>query len=195
MKKMMIFALVCVVMLGLIVAFAIRNTYVQADGDLVDNVVIEDGMDSEEAAELVQISGVITEIADAYFVIEDALLGDVQVNFGEETVFEGTDAQSLEVGMYIFVDYNGMMTRSLPPQVYALRAYVHVLSGVVEEIADGSVTILLDETGEPAIIHLPENAPQIAVGDRIEASTNGAMTMSLPPQSSAAMIVVITEQE
>lgn len=147
----------------------------------------------ETEQEIFALSGEVVEAAEEYFVIADALQGDVQVNFGEETVFEGLLAEEVKVGAYVFVDYNGQMTRSLPPQVFALRVSMHVVTGVVEEVGEGSVTVLEDGTNEMIVVHLPESVPELAVGTRIEAYTNGATTMSLPPQTAAAKIVVVLE--
>ncbi|MBP3655745.1 MAG: hypothetical protein J6K32_03520 [Clostridia bacterium] len=136
------------------------------------------------------LSGVIVDVGSGAVVFEDAQHGMVQANLTDSTVFEGVDAGELEVGGYIFVDYDGKMTRSLPAQVTALRVYVHMIAGEVTQVDGGSVTIVKDETGEEIVVHLPEDAGMIAVGDHVTAATNGAMTMSLPPQVSAVQIAV-----
>lgn len=136
------------------------------------------------------VSGLIVGVTDEYFVIEDAVLGQIQVNFGDESVFDGLTREELAEGMFVFVDYNGQMTRSLPPQIYAQRVYAFMIAGEVTALEAGDATIKRDDTGEEIILHLPENAPQLTLGQHITAATNGAMTMSLPAQMTAAYITV-----
>lgn len=182
-----------VIIIGVIIALlaccAAAVAVYYANHELAVSVVTVE----ESGQEIFALAGEVVEAAEEYFVIADALQGDVQVNFGEETVFEGLEPQELKVGAYVFVDYNGQMTRSLPPQVFALRVSMHVIVGVVEEAAEDSVTIRQDGSHEQIVIHLPESVPELAVGTRIEAYTNGAMTMSLPPQTAAGKIAVVLE--
>lgn len=142
----------------------------------------------EDGQTLFGLSGLITEVTPDYVVITDAEQGEVQVNYGEETVFEGIDAGSLAVGQYIYVDYDGKMTRSLPPQVFALRLVTHRVTGTVRAVQDSMVTI--DRDGEEIIVHLPEGAPELAVGQKVTAYTNGVTTLSLPPQMTANHVTV-----
>ena len=157
--------------------------------DAQDEAMMLDG-EEEMPVELYGVEGEIVEIGEGYVVLSTQMHGMVQINFTEETVFEGVTQEGLAVGQYLFADYNGMMSRSIPAQITGLRVYAVMLSGVVSEVGEGSVTILQDETGMEIVIHLPETAGQLAAGDHITAATNGAMTMSLPPQTSAAQIVV-----
>lgn len=140
----------------------------------------------EAEREIVGLSGLIGEVTPEYLVITDAELGEVRVNLGEETVFEGVEHEALAVGQYVYIDYDGKMTRSLPPQVFAMRVYAHVVSGTVTAVEEGSVT--LDQDGSPVVVHLPEGAPALAPGQHVTAYTSGMMTMSLPPQVSAGYV-------
>ena len=64
------------------------------------------------------LEGLITEIDDGYFLMQDIQQGSVRVNLDETTVYEGTATQtSLAKGQYVYVQYNVVMARSLPPQV------------------------------------------------------------------------------
>jgi len=107
----------------------------------------------EEAQEIFDLYGEILEITDEYVLIDTADMGHVQVNLSEDTVIEGVDA--LEIGQTAVVMYNGMMTRSLPPQITALHIGVYAVSGVIAEVLEDSIVIVNDETGEQIILTLP----------------------------------------
>lgn len=147
----------------------------------------------DQVEEVVYLEGVITEVTEEYFVMQEKEQGEIQVNFSSESLFEGVTAETIEEGQYAYVVYNGMMTRSLPPQVFAMQVSVNLVSGTVLEIGEESVTIS-QENGE-AILFLPEGAPELTVGDEIIASTTGTMTMSIPPQMTAMTVEIVPVQE
>ena len=125
------------------------------------------------------LSGTILEVLDDCVMLDVPELGDVQALIGEETTIEGVDA--LRIGQTAFVLYDGKMTRSLPPQITAKRISVYAVEGTVTEIAEDRVTILRgDELGE-VVLTLPQNAPELEIGQSVIAYTTGIMTMSLPP--------------
>ena len=73
-----------------------------------------------EAPKTFQLQGIILEVAEeGDYLIDDDPMGEVLIKVQEDTLFEGQ--MNLEVGQYIFVTYNGMMTRSRPPQVSAQK--------------------------------------------------------------------------
>ncbi len=192
MKKVFIILAVTVLVLGAFALLGVGEETTQAAGPTAEPMTESTAKPAQEIGEAGQeifgLSGLVTEATEEYVVIADDEMGDVQVNFGEETVFEGIDAASLAVGQYVYVDYDGKMTRSLPPQVFAMRLVAHVVTGTVTEVSEGSVTVM-QENGE-VVLHLPEGAPQVAAGQSVVAYTNGMMTMSLPPQMSAGYVVV-----
>lgn len=140
----------------------------------------------EEAIEIVEVSGVITEITDDYVLIDAGEMGMIQANTSIDTLIEGVE--ELAVGQTAVILYDGKMTRSLPAQITALRIGVYEVKGTVTAMEEGRVTIDQGENGE-AVLTLPEGAPEIAVGDAITAYTTGVSTMSLPPQMNAIAIV------
>ena len=153
-----------------------------------DVEIAETAETGEEAVEILELGGEITEIGDGYIVIMDSVHGMVQVNLGDDTLYDGADLEELAVGQFIQVMYDGKMTRSLPPQVFALKVGLYPVSGTVKEVGEGSVTLETQESGE-VIVFLPEGAPQLNAGDSVTAYTNGAMTMSLPAQATAIGVV------
>ena len=81
--------------------------------------------------EFFDLSGVVVEMNDEMILIEDADGSQVQVNLFEDTTFEG---DAIVPGTLIFVVYNGMMTRSLPPQVAAIKVSCFAFTGEIAEM-------------------------------------------------------------
>ena len=78
--------------------------------------------------EIFDLSGVVLEMNDAFILIEDSDGQQVQVNLFEDTMAEG---DAIVPGALIHVLYNGMMTRSLPPQVAAIRVSCFAFTGEI----------------------------------------------------------------
>lgn len=255
MKKMLSMLMILALLLGSMGAVAQDNALSAEEMEIAETA--EGLEEAEEIEEIFELHGEIIEMTDEYVLISTPDMGDVQVNLSEDTVIEGVDA--LEIGQTAVVMYNGMMTRSLPPQITALHIGVYAVSGVIAEVLEDRLVIVQDETGEEIILMLPgsellgENeelledealaeveeseeadelsddqldgeadeeaelvdeeltgeetlneelsdeelleleAPVYNVGDAIIAYTNGAMTMSLPPQMTALAIVLAPE--
>ena len=145
----------------------------------------EDG----EQAELMTIEGEIIEVADEYIVIKDAELGEVQVNLHDDTLFEGLAREELAAGQFASVIYDGMMTRSLPPQINAMSIRVDAITGTVAEVQeDGRVLINRTDVEDQVLVVMPEGV-ELTAGETVTIYTNGMMTMSLPPQMIAIGVV------
>ncbi len=163
-----------------------------------------------EEDECFQLSGVISELTETGFLLEDAQQGTVEVLLGEATellgdlaeqeeeatLTEGEDipaelvenaALTLSVGCYVTVTYDGKMTRSLPPQVTAQSVSCYAVSGVVSELGEDSLMLISERLGD-VMVHLSEAMPQVWEGGFITVYFDGAMTASLPPQISALYI-------
>ena len=199
MKKLMIAALALLLAVGALVALA-ENNAKEAPQDIAtdvaetENVTIDgteaDGVSEEdEMPEVFMLGGEITEVGEGYFVMTDAELGEVQVNLGDDSAFDGVEQGELAVGQYVYVIYDGKMTRSLPPQVFALRVSMYATTGEITELSEGKMTLVRDEIGDEVIISLPQDAPELAVGDHVTAYTTGIMTLSIPAQMNAVKIV------
>ena len=199
MKKLMIAALALLLAVGALVALAENNTKetpldIATDVAETENVAIDgteaDGVSEEdEMPEVFMLGGEITEVGEGYFVMTDAELGEVQVNLGDDSAFDGVEMDELAVGQYVYVIYDGKMTRSLPPQVFALRVSMYATTGEITELSEGKMTLVRDEIGDEVIISLPQDAPALAVGDHVTAYTTGIMTLSIPAQMNAVKIV------
>lgn len=189
---LVVLALVVAVILILIGVFALSKDVYEVKTTEVVTVTDEgvpaeqEVISEEEAIEIVEISGVITEITDEYVMIDAGEMGMIQANTSMDTLIEGVE--ELSVGQTAVILYDGKMTRSLPAQITALRIGVYEVKGTVTAIEEGRATIDQGENGE-VVLTLPESMPEIAVGDAITAYTTGLSTMSLPPQMNAIAIV------
>lgn len=121
---------------------------------------------------------------DGTFLMKDSVYGEVLVKTGTGTVWEGLEAPM--EGWYVFVDYDGLMTRSLPPQVTADKVVCYRLEGRVLEY-DGDAGRMLLETGDMGrlLVHLREAMPFPAQPEIAVVFHQGIIALSEPGQVSA----------
>jgi len=193
-KKIVMLLLAAVVVIALVIGAVFMVNKDVAEVEMTEVVTVtdegaaqDDGESAEEMIEIVEVTGTITEITDEYVMIDAGEMGMIQANTSDDTLIEGVE--ELTVGQTAVILYDGKMTRSLPAQITALKIGVYEVKGTVKEIAENRVTITKTEGGDEVVLTLPENAPEIAVGDAIIAYTTGVSTMSLPPQMNAIAIV------
>ena len=134
----------------------------------------------EEPVAIPPLQGTVTELTEDGFLLETNDLGPVMVLTTEETILEGMD--ELFADAYVLVYYNGMMSRSLPPQVTAEKVAQYAMTGTVIEIGENSIVLQqYDELAAPLTVTLPENAPRLFVGCMVTVYTDGVMTASMEP--------------
>ncbi len=131
------------------------------------------------------IGGVIADITDADILIDRGEAGYVIAHKAQDMTIVGVDA--LEVGMYVFVSYSGMMTRSLPPQITATEVSVYTLTGVCSEVEDGSFTVISDQMGE-VIVTLENARDFVAIGSPVTVYHSNAVMLSLPAKVNALKV-------
>lgn len=203
MKKKMIWVLLAVVLVLAVAVAAFllfrNNTVESAEPIIVTEETTAEPETREEAEaealseeaepeiELVTLTGTIIGITDEYVLLDVGDMGQVQANLSEDTLIEGVE--ELAIGQTAMVTYDGKMTRSLPAQITALRIGVYEVRGTVKAMEDGRVIVEKTEGGDEVVLTLPEDVPELAVGDVITAYTTGISTMSLPPQMNAIAIV------
>lgn len=137
------------------------------------------------------LEGLVTEIVDGGFVMNDADMGEVMLNTSEATITDGVLLEGeLAVGQYVFVEYDGRLTFSLPPQAHADRVVSSVLTGSVAEVLEDGSILMNDDTFGEVIVHLPEGQNHVYVGMPITVYYDGVMTLSLPGQANASHIVL-----
>ena len=143
----------------------------------------------DTAAEIYMLQGVILEMLEDGMRIEDAEQGEVLVLISDETVME--TGYELAAGDYVYVDYNGVMTRSLPPQVTAGRIVSHKLEGdVLETYPAENALLLYASDGNEYRVNLPAAWAETGFdAQRAIVYYDGAATLSIPPQVSAGLVV------
>lgn len=145
----------------------------------------------EDGQELFDMAGVILEITDEYVIIETAEGQRIQVNVSPETLYEGKE---IAVGDLIHVTYNGQMTFSIPAQIAALKIGCYTHTGTVLDV--GETYFLLQTELEPIIVNIRDGmAEYISMDAALTVYTNGTMTMSLPAQVAAELIIPVPVQE
>ena len=148
-----------------------------------------DAETGDAQAQVYMLQGVILEAQEGGWLIEDAAQGEVLVLVSDETVME--TGYELAVGDYVYVDYDGTMTRSLPPQVTAGRIVSHKLEGEVLETYPAENALLLYATdGNEYRVNLPAAWAETGFdAQRAIVYYDGAATLSIPPQVSAGLVV------
>jgi hypothetical protein len=142
-----------------------------------------------EDAQVVTLGGVVLESTETTVLIHTDEYGDVLVNYDETTVFEGLEA--VEPDTYIIVTYSGAMTRSIPPQIFAEKISMFVVSGTVTEVTDAGVLVDQGELG-PVLVHLQDGMEQLFYGCVVDVYYSGVMAMSYPGQITALYVVTPT---
>lgn len=164
---------------------------------------LQDDADEEDAVEFVEMSGTIEEITGEYLIITDANGMTVQVNLSAETIFEADPAGELAVKDYVHIIYNGMMTRSLPPQITAIKVGCYSRTGVISGITEDRFTLTTEageeiwvnlQPGQQAVNQATNEQVALTEGAKLTVYFNGAMTMSLPAQIGASLIVTVPEK-
>ncbi len=139
-------------------------------------------------AEVYDLAGIITEITEEYLLILGADGQEYQINIGEDTIHEGKE---IAVGDFIHVTHNGQMTMSIPAQVFGLKIGCYAFQGVVSDMVDGQFT-LTTENDVILVNVTAEQAAELKDGATVVVYSNGAMTMSLPAQIGAELIVQLS---
>lgn len=189
MKKFMIWLTLAMLLLT---GFALAER--ATDTDLTTTTDLE-----APAEEILPLEGVIEEIIEPTYNEETGLLesatilmntqthGLVEVHFSTDSLLEG--AEDLSVGDYIYVQYNGMMTRSIPGQVSAEKISAWRLTGKVTEVTEDGFMLNTQENGD-VWVHAAEDLLSLVQAEgEVTVYFNGVMTLSLPGQINAAWIV------
>lgn len=138
-----------------------------------------------------ELEGLVTELVDGGFIMEDRDLGTVLVNVDDTTVRDGILAEGeIEAGQYVIVAYDGRLTRSIPPQAHADRVGCYVLNGMVSEFLENGVLLTGDELFGDVIVRLNGSVPHIYRDMPITVYYDGVMALSLPGQVNARYVIV-----
>ena len=136
------------------------------------------------------LNGHVISIFDEGFIFETESHGMIQALINSDTHMGGMlESEKIKAGDYVYVTYNGMMTRSIPSQVVAQSVQMHILEGVVSEIMDGEILLSHVPTHGEVIVNLKQGAPVPDIGTPVRIYYDGVMTMSLPGEISAGAIM------
>lgn len=148
---------------------------------------------NEDAAEtspedIAILEGAIVSLESDKLTIRDNSNPSVEtiVLLTENTIYEGKEL--LEIGDRITVYYNGMMTRSLPPQITADVIACHQMTGVVSDMAEGQFLLNLADESQFLVVYDVEQFMGVQDGMTVTVFYNGASSRSIPPQISATYI-------
>ncbi len=146
-----------------------------------------------ETAAPATLEGVILEIReDGSFLLDSISHGQVLVQINEETVLEGVP--SLVAGQYVFVEYSGAMTKSIPPQITAHKVSCFVINGTVKSLGeDGKTALVASEEYSLVQVHLPEMEAVLHEGDEVAVYFSGIMALSYPAQAGGLKVDVYTK--
>lgn len=137
-----------------------------------------------------EMTGTVTEITEDAIIFTTADGQTIQANLSEDTVYEYLlPSETLTVGDFIHVTYNGQMTRSIPAQIAAMVVRAYVQQGQVTAMGD-TYFMLKTEFDEIQVNCTAEQLAQVTEGAQVTVYFSGAMTMSLPAQIGAELIVV-----
>lgn len=158
--------------------------------------VPEETISAEEVQELVGIvEEIVAEtlvdegITEKYYIIKTFNGQRFQVNVDDATTFDGSTPA---LGDVIHVFYDGKMTRSLPAQVYGQHIGCYYHTGAIVELTQEGFT--LDADDQIIEVHAqPELLEGLENGQQVKVYTNGVMTMSLPAQVNADLVVPVAE--
>lgn len=147
-----------------------------------------------EAAGPAQLEGVILEIGeDGSFLLDGISIGQVLVHTNEETALEGVPA--LAAGQYVFVEYSGAVTRSLPPQVTAQKVSCFVIEGTVKSVDEEGKTALVESEEYSLVqVHLPAMEAALDEGDFVAVYFSGIMALSYPAQAGGLKVDVYAKE-
>lgn len=133
------------------------------------------------------IDEAVTDTEEPYLLLLSDGGGErVRVNLGSISM------RTVAPGLPALIYYNGIQTRSIPPQITAQYLRGLTLCGTIAEIeADGRL-LLLKEDGETVILHLSEETHVLTdpeIGKPVSVSVLPQLRLSLPAQYEAQDIL------
>jgi hypothetical protein len=173
----------------------------------------------DKGGEIHTVTGVVTNMKNDIKICV-SLDNDYIVKVTPDTVIVDAEGKTIvkediKIGVEIKVTYNGMATRSIPPQIVAEKIIVgafiaeeassmeenYIMTARVKSLGDKLIVDVVDSPiaeGEYAVNTSPStkisgagsSLSDIAVGDLIEITYTGQVMLSLPPQIIALEIVI-----
>ena len=186
MKKIVIFLLAAIL---LVTCFAIAEQTENPAPAENETVVSDEVLETEEDAECPEdyfVAGFVMEIMeDGSILILTNQGEEIVIHLHEETINE---LEEILPGQFIIADYNGMMTRSLPPQISADHIYAYSMDGIVTEVIENEeerAFLMETELHGLVMVRVPEEIILPTIDEHVLVHFNGLMTLSLPGQINA----------
>lgn len=189
MKKIVTFLLAAIL---LVTCFAIAEQTENPAPAENETVVTDEVLETEETQEDAEcpesyfVSGFVMEIMeDGSILILTNQGEEIVIHLHEETFNE---LEEILPGQFIIADYNGMMTRSLPPQISADHIYAYSMDGIVTELIETEDTrafLMETELHGLVMVRVPEEIILPTIDEHVLVHFNGMMTLSLPGQINA----------
>ncbi len=146
---------------------------------------------AEEAVPDTELEGFVTELVEGGFIMEDKEIGQVLLNVDDTTVLDGVLAENeIAVGQYVIVQYDGRLTRSIPPQAHADRVGCYVLNGTVGEFLENGFLLTGDALFGDVIVHMEGTIPHVYLNVPVTVYYDGIMALSMPGQIVARQVIV-----
>lgn len=172
--------------------------------------------DPKKAENNYRVATTTEVVNESTLLVMDEILGEVEVTFTEETIFQGIGLADIKVGTEFMVEYvDNAVTMSLPAQavaknVMSVELYEEVFpveianvefSGTVKEVGEDFVLVETENgdirlnVSEETNIHHVMNRRLYRINDleagmKISGFHAEAATLSIPPQSAAIEIVI-----
>ena len=176
-----------------------QNTVWDTDGEIEPGDAVVVNLDENSNADRVtcyRLSGIVSEIVDAdepyLLLIPDDNTEPVRVNLDCAQLY------SVASGIRMTIWYDGMMTRSIPPQITAQYIRGIVLEGTVTDIGENGEIWLNKDDGETVIVHCPDDIWYLAepeIGQKIRVSVLPQVRLSIPAQYEAQDILPMNEEK
>lgn len=178
------------------------------------DVLADGSVEINEFKEVV-ITSVSENADEKYIIVNDAVQGEVIVYIAEETEItkngEVASFEDLTADMPISVVYSTAMTMSLPPQTTAVKIEIPaevaedaVKTVMVTEVLENNAIMVNDPTLGDVMVYVADETKITKNGEvakfeditkdiKLNVVYSPAMTMSLPPQTTAVSIEILDE--
>lgn len=145
---------------------------------------------AEEETPVVR-EGTIVEVMEDGFLLQEADGREILYNVDEQTVLDGiASLTDLQKELYVIVESDGRLTKSIPPQAHADRVTCYWLAGQVESVDEEENTFLMQTELGAVIVHRGELTTPVYAGMNVTVYFDGVMALSEPGQIAARKIEV-----
>lgn len=145
---------------------------------------------AEEETPVVR-EGTIVEVMEDGFLLQEADGREILYNVDEQTVLDGiASLTDFQKDLYVIVESDGRLTKSIPPQAHADRVTCYWLAGQVESVDEEENTFLMQTELGAVIVHRGELTTPVYAGMNVTVYFDGVMALSEPGQIAARKIEV-----